>query len=57
VGGMGNVMQDPKFATVLGLLQESGPQENPTLGAEEEDTVSFAPRWRASLKNVFKDLF
>lgn len=59
VGGMGNVMQDPKFSTVLGLLQESADQDNPSLGTDEEDTAAGAMvgRWGASLKNAFKDLF
>jgi cell division protein FtsA len=59
VGGMGNVMQDPKFSTVLGLLQESADQDNPGLGTDEEDTAAGAMvgRWGASLKNALKDLF
>ncbi len=62
VGGMGSVMQDPKFSTVLGLLQESGEQDNPSLRTDEDDEAGENPaaimgRWGSSLRNAFKDLF
>lgn len=60
VGGMGTVMQDPKFATVLGLLLDSTKQDNPNLLAHDEES-EHAPalmgRFGTSLRGIFKDLF
>lgn len=55
VGGMGNVMQDPKYATVLGLLLESTSQDNPAV--RDNDQSRTHGRWGQSLRNVFRDLF
>jgi cell division protein FtsA len=61
VGGIGNVMQDPKFSTVLGLLLDSTQQENSIhMRSENDETTDgsdFMGRIGSSFKNVFKDLF
>lgn len=62
VGGMGNVMQDPKFATVLGLLLDTVAQENTqplrrNTTHEAADRSDLMVRISSSFKNVFKDLF
>jgi len=60
VGGIGHVMSDPKFSTVLGLLLDSSNQDNSMTikksGASKQgdDLVS---RLGSSFRNVFKDLF
>jgi cell division protein FtsA len=60
VGGMGNVMQDPKFSTVLGLLLDSTEQKNSISLRRDNDSTDrsdFVGRIGSSFKNVFKDLF
>jgi len=61
IGGIGNVMQDPKFSTVLGLLLDSTQQENSIqVRSHKSDTADesdFMGRIGSSFKNVFKDLF
>ena len=60
VGGMGTVMQDPKFATVLGLLLDSSKQDNPSLmdhHKESDDTTALLGKFGTSLRGIFKDLF
>lgn len=60
IGGMGTVMQEPKFATVLGLLLDSGTQDNLALMDREEDTEDVGPlmgKFGSSLRNIFKELF
>jgi len=60
IGGMGKVMQEPKFATVLGLLLDSGTQDNAALINEEEKqepSNALVGRWSSSFKSMFKDLF
>lgn len=62
-GGMTNIMQNPKFSTVLGLMLEST-QNNETkinkgnkaliADASERDVLG---RFSASLKNVFREIF
>ena len=57
-GGMTNIMQNPKFSTVLGLLIDASKEsEN-----EEEDEESLKQhdlihKLSESLKNVFKEIF
>ncbi len=60
IGGIGNVMQDPKFATVLGLLLDAADQplqETSARSAQERESSDFVARIGSSFKNVFKDLF
>ena len=61
IGGIGNVMQDPKFSTVLGLLLDSTQQENSiqvrSQKSDSSDESDFMGRIGSSFKNVFKDLF
>lgn len=60
IGGMSNVMQDPKFATVLGLLLDSTEQNNEIQIRSENNFINesdFVSRIGSSFKNVFKDLF
>ncbi|MCE3013760.1 MAG: cell division protein FtsA [Proteobacteria bacterium] len=60
VGGIGHVMSDPKFSTVLGLLLDSADQDNSMtikksgVSKQGDDLVT---RLGSSFKNVFKDLF
>jgi len=64
-GGMTTVMQNPKFATVLGLLLESNKENMGTLAPQEK--INKTPgnhghgdifgRFSDSLKNVFKEIF
>ena len=57
-GGMTNVMQSPKYSTVLGLLKEAikdqGPIEQELFKSTPTDLIS---RFSASIKSVFKELF
>lgn len=60
IGGMGTVMQEPKFATVLGLLLDSGTQDNLALMDKSEDTEDVGPlmgKFGSSIRNIFKELF
>ena len=57
-GGMTNVMQSPKYSTVLGLLKEAVNNQEP---AEQElfksTSTDLISRFSASIKSVFKELF
>lgn len=57
-GGMTNVMENPKFSTVLGLLLESK-QNNIKLGraGHHDVSVDLLGKFSDSLKNVFKEIF
>ena len=60
IGGMGTVMQEPKFATVLGLLLDSGTQDNPALIERDENEDTAAPlmgKFGTSLRSMFRELF
>lgn len=60
IGGMGTVMQEPKFATVLGLLLDSGTQDNPALIETDENDDTAAPimgKFSTSIRSMFKELF
>ena len=61
IGGIGNVMQDPKFSTVLGLMLDSTQQDNSiqvrSNDSARNDHGDFMGRLGSSFKNVFKDLF
>ncbi len=64
-GGMTTVMQNPKFATVLGLLLESNKENNGTLAPKKKTSKNMGEnlegdlftRFSSSLRNVFKEIF
>ncbi len=65
-GGMTTVMQDPKFATVLGLLIESATENMATLAPNKKTSKNMSEnyeggallgRFSDSLKNAFKEIF
>jgi cell division protein FtsA len=64
-GGMTNIMQNPKFSTVLGLMLETAENfENKSTGKNKNKvTKSHGPdhdilgRFSDSLKNVFREIF
>jgi cell division protein FtsA len=57
-GGMTTAMQNPKFSTVLGLLQESQhASQARTIVEKVEDESDMFDKLGKSLKNVFKEIF
>jgi cell division protein FtsA len=59
-GGMTNIMQNPKFSTVLGLMMGArGVQLNPDKKKEqtEMDYGHIVKKLSDSIKNVFKEIF
>jgi cell division protein FtsA len=65
-GGMTNIMQNPKFSTVLGLMIESSKnnieikEQQKTKGTSKASTgseVDLLGRFSESLKSVFKEIF
>ncbi|MCO4792936.1 MAG: cell division protein FtsA [Bacteriovoracaceae bacterium] len=56
-GGMTNIMQNPKFSTVMGLLIESGRHKPIEVGKEESVQVDLIGKLSDSLKSVFKEIF
>ncbi len=58
-GGMTNIMQNPKFSTVLGLLIESN--RNELVHVDEKDInnnqMDLIGKFSDSLKSVFKEIF
>lgn len=59
-GGMTNIMQNPKYSTVLGLLLESAGGdkiENNKEDDKQSDQVDLVARLGESLKSVFKEIF
>jgi cell division protein FtsA len=59
-GGMTNIMQNPKFSTVLGLLLEASKRTNFEAKKEkqpETNKVDLVTRLSDSLKGVFKEIF
>jgi cell division protein FtsA len=58
-GGMTNIMQNPKFSTVLGLLIESGKKtSNSTNHIEDNNNqMDLIGKFSDSLKSVFKEIF
>lgn len=58
-GGMTNIMQHPKFSTVLGLLLESQ-KKSPAIAADEHHSSTSGEligKLSNSLKQVFKEIF
>lgn len=59
-GGMTNVMQNPKYSTVLGLLIEAAKRTEKKPGAKRDNLTEQADivrRLSDTLKNVFKEIF
>ncbi len=59
-GGMTNIMQNPKYSTVLGLLIEAAKRNTVVTVQKKESHVEQADLIRKlsdSLKNVFKEIF
>lgn len=59
-GGMTNVMQNPKFSTVLGLLLESykvAPSNKERVNKKYNNEQDLFGRFGESIKNVFKEIF
>lgn len=57
-GGMTNIMQNPKFSTVMGLLIESG-RHKPIMVSKDQQhpQVDLIGKLSDSLKSVFKEIF
>ncbi len=55
-GGMTNIMQNPKFSTVLGLLLESQLSKEFSV-KNENPSFDILHKFGKSLKNVFKEIF
>ncbi|EQC50649.1 cell division protein FtsA [Bacteriovorax sp. DB6_IX] len=58
-GGMTNVMQNPKFSTVLGLLLDASNRGATQTVMEDEETIQadLIGKLGESLKSVFKEIF
>jgi cell division protein FtsA len=57
-GGMTNIMQNPKFSTVMGLLIESGKHKPIVMSKDHQHPqVDLIGKLSDSLKSVFKEIF
>ena len=56
-GGMTNIMQNPKFSTVLGLLMESNKRNVGLVSHESGQNTDLIAKLSDSLKSVFKEIF
>ncbi|MDD0854656.1 cell division protein FtsA [Halobacteriovorax sp. GB3] len=58
-GGMTNIMQNPKYSTVLGLLLEANKRNEGSVYEEEEigNQTDLVGRLSDSLRSVFKEIF
>lgn len=57
-GGMTNVMKNPKYSTVLGLLKESAFNQSNTKTIEENHgPIDIVQKLSNSIKSVFKEIF
>ena len=56
-GGMTNIMQNPKYSTVLGLLLESGKRFQKDNHVFSNERVDIVKKLNESIKSVFKELF
>ncbi len=58
-GGMTNIMQNPKYSTVLGLALESAKRRAPSYGTlvKQNHQVDLVGRLGDSLRSVFKEIF
>lgn len=57
-GGMTNIMQNPKFSTVMGLLIESGKHKPISISKDQQQPqIDLIGKLSDSLKSVFKEIF
>ncbi len=58
-GGMTDIMQNPKYSTVLGLILESSKHNTLNYGTfiKQDNRTNLAARLSESLKSVFKEIF
>ncbi len=57
-GGMTNIMQNPKFSTVMGLLIESGKHKPISISRDQQQPqIDLIGKLSDSLKSVFKEIF
>jgi cell division protein FtsA len=56
-GGMTNIMQNPKFSTVLGLLIESNNRASYIKDHHKEMSFDVIGKLRDSIKTVFREIF
>ena len=57
-GGMTNIMQNPKFSTVMGLLIESGKHKPISISRDQQQPqIDLIVKLSDSLKSVFKEIF
>ena len=57
-GGMTNIMQNPKFSTVMGLLIESGKHRPISISRDQQQPqIDLIVKLSDSLKSVFKEIF
>jgi cell division protein FtsA len=57
-GGMTNIMQNPKFSTVMGLLIESGKHRPISISRDQQQPqIDLIGKLSDSLKSVFKEIF
>ena len=54
---MTNIMQNPKFSTVLGLLIEAGRSKEGLDSPHQQEGVDLIGKFSESLKTVFKEIF
>lgn len=57
-GGMTNIMQNPKFSTVLGLLLEASKGKDVHVDDEEDiNQIDIVSKLSGSIKSVFREIF
>ncbi len=57
-GGMTNIMQNPKFSTVLGLLLEASKGKEVEADVEEDiNQIDIVSKLSGSIKSVFREIF
>lgn len=56
-GGMTNIMQNPQYSTVLGLLIEEKNNSSRQKSMEEKSSSEIISRLSDSIKSVFKEIF
>ncbi|MFG1494017.1 cell division protein FtsA [Halobacteriovorax sp. GFR7] len=57
-GGMTNIMQNPKFSTVLGLLLEASKGKEVDVEEEEDiNQIDIVSKLSGSIKSVFREIF
>lgn len=56
-GGMTNIMKNPKYSTVLGLLLESSKSGEPVEYEEEREGEDLFSKVSSSITSIFKEIF